>query len=67
MMSLSLRCSVCREEFVVVESYEDDPLCLRCHQEIQRRVATKDAQVAALEAEVKRLKAALIKFGVHRV
>jgi predicted PP-loop superfamily ATPase len=48
-MSLSLRCAVCREEFVVVESYDDDPLCLRCHQEIQRRV---DARIAELEAEL---------------
>lgn len=52
-MSLSLRCHVCREEFVVVEYYEDDPLCLRCHHEIQRYLAAQATQITVLEAENK--------------
>jgi len=30
-MALSIRCAVCRDEFVQVTSDEEDPVCRRCH------------------------------------
>lgn len=58
-MSETLRCRVCREEFVVCETSDDDPICVWCY---NNTIKPYEVEIARLRAEVERLQKKLKVF-----